>query len=42
MELKDVDERVSVRFACGSQAVLEFSCDWIHIESVTYGHIDSP
>ncbi|RQS04887.1 hypothetical protein DIE07_27915 [Burkholderia sp. Bp9002] len=41
LELKDVDERVAVRFSCKNQAVLKFSCDWIRIESIAYGFVGS-
>ncbi|KAB0651267.1 hypothetical protein F7R23_22850 [Burkholderia diffusa] len=41
-ELKDVGEGVFVRISCKNEAALTFSCDWIRIESVTYGNIGSP
>lgn len=40
--LKDVGERVSVRFLCKNQATLTFSCDWIRFESITYGYVGTP
>ncbi|MBN3815645.1 hypothetical protein G3N57_03080 [Paraburkholderia sp. Se-20369] len=39
---EDVGELVSVQFSCKNRAALKFSCDWIRIESVTYGHVGSP
>ncbi|WP_244115374.1 Imm50 family immunity protein [Burkholderia contaminans] len=42
VDLKDDSDRVSVRFSCKNQAVLKFSCDWIRIESVSFGYVGSP
>lgn len=41
-ELDDIDESVSVQFLCKNQVTLTFSCDWIRVESVTYGRVGSP
>ncbi|CAJ96888.1 Hypothetical protein H16_B2106 [Cupriavidus necator H16] len=41
-EWEDMEESVSVRFVCKNQTTLAFSCDWIRIESITYGHVGSP
>ncbi|WP_247682130.1 immunity 50 family protein [Burkholderia sp. Tr-862] len=42
VDLKDIDDRVSVRFSCKNNVALKFSCDWIRIESVACGIVGSP
>ncbi|WP_175673048.1 immunity 50 family protein [Burkholderia ambifaria] len=41
VDLKDVDDRVSVRFSCKNQVALKLSCDWIRIEGVAWGYVGS-
>ncbi|EMN1928823.1 immunity 50 family protein [Burkholderia ambifaria] len=41
VDLKDMDDRVSVRFSCKNQVALKFSCDWIRIEGVAWGYVGS-
>jgi hypothetical protein len=41
VDLKDIDDRVSVRFSCKNQVTLKFSCDWIRIEGVAWGYVGS-
>jgi len=42
VDLKDIDDRVSVRFSCKNHVALKFTSDWIRIESVTCGLVGSP
>jgi len=42
VDLKDIDDRVFVRFSCKNNVALKFSCDWIRIESVACGFVGSP
>lgn len=41
-ELNLVGDCASIRISCENKATLEFFCDWIRVEGVTYGHTGNP